>query len=99
MEKIIYLSLIAASVSFTVTETGIFQPLRDGVKKYSFIGKLFSCGYCFGYWVALGLVAVYRPRLFEMWWPLDYLCAALIIAWFSAFQWAAMCWLMDKAGK
>ena len=23
----------------------------------------------------------------------------LIIAWFSAFQWVVMCWLMNKAGK
>ncbi len=52
-----------------------------------------------GHWVAFGLVAVYRPRLFEGWWLLAYFLTALVIAWLAAFQWAALCWLMDKAGK
>jgi len=43
--------------------------------------------------------AIYRPRLFVFWWLLDYFLTALLIAWLSGFQWAAMCWLMEKAGK
>ncbi len=57
------------------------------------------CGYCLGHWAAFGLVAVYRPRLFEAWWLLDYVLTALVIAWLAAFQWAALCWLMEKAKK
>ncbi len=57
------------------------------------------CGSCLGHWVALGLVAIYRPRLFESGWLLDYVLTALVIAWLAAFQWAALCWLMDHAGK
>ena len=100
MKTIIYLSFVNAAVSFTVTETRLFKPLREWMKKRSeFLGDLLSCGYCFGHWVAFALVAVYTPKLFESWWLLDYFLTALVIAWFSAFQWALMCWLMEKAGK
>ncbi|MDN3514421.1 MAG: DUF1360 domain-containing protein [Candidatus Brocadia sp.] len=100
MKTTIYLSFIAASVSFTVTETKIFKPMREWVKgKNSFLGELLSCGYCFSHWMAFILVAIYRPILFESWWLLDYFFTALVIAWFAAFQWVLMCWLMSHAEK
>ena len=100
MKTLIYLSFVTAAISFTVTEAKIFKPGREWIKKKSlFLGDLLSCGYCFGHWVAFVLVAVYRPKLFESWWLLDYFLTALVIAWFSGFQWVLMCWLLDKAGK
>jgi len=100
MKEVIYLSFITASISFTVTETKVFMPLHEWVKrKNSFLGGLLSCGYCFGHWIAFALVAIYQPRLFKFWWLLDYFLTALVIAWLGAFQWILMCWLMDKAGK
>lgn len=45
------------------------------------------------------MVAIYRPRLFESWWLLDYLLTALVVAWIAAFQWVLMCWLMSYAEK
>ncbi len=100
MEKVIYLSLVTASISFTVTEAKLFQPFRDWVKgKSAFLGELVSCGYCFGHWVAFALVVVYQPRLFQSWWPMDYFLTALVISWLAGFQWAVMCFLMEKAGK
>jgi len=100
MEKLIYLSLLTASVSFTVTETKVFLPFREWAKEISpRFGELVSCGYCFGHWVAFVLVAIYRPWLFEFWWPLDYFFTSVVIAWLAAFQWALMCWLMDGSGK
>ncbi len=100
MEKVIYLSLVCASISFTVTETKLFLPGREWVKKQSaFFGKLISCGYCFGHWVALVLVMIYQPGLFNVWRLLDYFLTILVIAWLSGFQWAILCWLLEKAGK
>lgn len=100
MERIIYLSLVNASISFTVTETRLFLPVREWAKRRSvLLGELLSCGYCFGHWTALALVAVYRAGLFELWRPLDYVLSAILVAWLSAFQWAFMCWVMEKAGK
>ena len=100
MIVVVTLSLVTASISFTVTETKLFLPLREWMNTRSALaGELFSCGYCFGHWVALGLVAMYRPRLFVAWWPFDYVLTALVIAWLAAFQWALMCWFMQKTGK
>jgi hypothetical protein len=100
IELSVLLSLVTASVSFTVAETKLFLPLRERMKnKSAFFGELLSCGYCFGHWFAFVLVAVYRPLLFHVWRPLDYFLTALVIAWLAAFQWAVLCWLMEKAGK
>ena len=97
---VIYLSMIAASVSFTVSETKLFKPLREKLNgKSPFLGSLLSCGYCLGHWVAFALVAIYKPKLIEVWRLLDYFLAALVIAWLAAFQWIFLCWLMQKTGK
>lgn len=100
MDEVIFLSFVTASIAFTVSETKLVQPLREWVNGRSpFLGELLSCGYCFGHWVALGLVAIYRPRLFQAWLPLDYLLTALTIAWLGAVQWILMCLFMQKTGK
>ncbi|MCU0289370.1 MAG: DUF1360 domain-containing protein [Acidobacteria bacterium] len=100
MKTVIYLSFITASISFTVTETKIFKKLREWLKqKNTFLGELFSCGYCFGHWVAFVLVVIYKPKIIQSWWLLDYFLVALVMAWFSGLQWASMCILIKKTGK
>lgn len=100
MGQVALLSLVTASVAFSLCETTLFGGLRDWVQGRSvWLGKLACCGYCLGHWVAFVLVAIYRPRLFGGWWLLDYLLTALVIAWLAAFQWAALCCLMEKAEK
>ena len=99
MKEVLLLSLVTASISFTVSEAKLFKPLREWVKRKIRWGELLSCGYCLGHWVAFALVAIYRPRLFEMWWPLDYFLTALVIAWLSGIQWVLMCYVMEKAKK
>jgi hypothetical protein len=100
LAQVVWLSLVTASVAFTLSEATVFAGPREWVKARSaWLGKLACCGYCLGHWVALGLVAIYRPRLFEAWWVLDYFLTALVIAWLAAFQWATLCWLMEKARK
>ena len=92
--------MVTSSISFTVTETKLFKPIREWVRgKSCFFGELISCGYCFGHWVSFSLVAIYQPRLFFVWWLIDYFITALVLAWLAGFQWALMCWLMGKAGK
>ena len=99
IQEVLLLSLVTASISYTVTETKLFRPVRERVREESFLGRLLSCGYCFGHWVALVLVVIYRPRLFDAWWLLDYFLTILAIAWLSGVQWVLMCLLMDKTGK
>lgn len=99
-KEVILLSFVTASIAFTVSDTKLFRPIRDRVKdKNVFFGELLSCGYCFGHWVAFSFVAIYRPRIFHAWPPLDYFLTALAIAWLAALQWILMCWFMAKTGK
>jgi hypothetical protein len=100
MNETIILSLLTASISFTVTETKVFRPLREWVKgKNTWAGDLFSCGYCLGHWIAFAAVAVYPTRLLYGWGLLDYFLTALIIAWLAGIQWIIMCLLFARAGK
>ncbi len=94
------LSMVVASLSYTLTESTLFAGLRHRVRAASpRLGALVHCGYCAGHWIALGLVVVYRPRLLSGWWLLDYFCSVLIVAWLAAFQWIALSFVVQRAGK
>ena len=100
MEYIIYMSLAVASIAFTISETKLFEPVRKWFdKKSKFIYSLLSCGYCLGYWLSFILTAIYNPKIFNLYWPIDYFLTAIVIAWLAGFQWILMCWLMKKSGK
>jgi hypothetical protein len=99
MEQVIYLSMVTACLSYTVTETRFFEPVRKLVKEVPFFGKLLSCGYCLGHWIAFVLTAIYLPRLFSFWWPLDYFLTAVAVAWLAGVQWGIMSLIMLKADK
>ncbi len=99
MLEVVILSFVTASISFTVSETKAFKPLREITKNVTFLGRLLSCGYCLAYWVSFGLAVIYKPRILNYFWLLDYFLTALVIAWFAGIQWVGMCWVMEKAGK
>jgi hypothetical protein len=100
MDQVFWLSVITASIAFTLTETKLFLPLREWtLKKSRFLGKLIHCGYCSAHWIAFALVAIYRPRLLESLPLLDYFLTALAIAWLASIQWILMCILMKKGDK
>lgn len=69
MEKFLILTLAIASVSFTVTVTGIFKPVREKVGKiHSKIDELLHCPYCFGHWVTFATVYFTgTPYTFTRW--------------------------------
>lgn len=98
--ELILLSIATASISFTVTESKLFEPIRVYVKnKNKFFGELVSCGYCFGHWVAFFIVILTNFNAFENNLFIDYFFTWLIISWFSTINWLFMTMLMNKAGK
>ena len=100
MRSLFLFSFVNASISFTFAESRLFRGLRAWLKARSlFLGELVECGYCVGHWSAMLLTAIYRLRVFQFWWPLDFLVTVLALAWLSAFQWIALCWLMKLTGK
>lgn len=62
------LSFTAASISFTVTVSGLFESMREWIfKKSTFFGKLITCPWCFGHYVvALILIVCDKVPRFEM---------------------------------
>ncbi|MBI2922838.1 MAG: DUF1360 domain-containing protein [Planctomycetes bacterium] len=98
---VLLLSFVTASIAFTVSETVVFRTFRETATRWSpWLGKLFSCGYCLGHWIALALVAAYRPRVFSSPFAvLDYGLTALLVAWSAAFQWIVLVILFKVAGK
>ena len=100
MDQVICLSIITASIAFTLSETKLFLPFRDWVSARSkFLGKLVNCGYCTGHWIAFALVAIYKPQFFQCCVLFDYFLTAIAIAWLGAFQWILMCLLIKEAEK
>lgn len=96
MAQVVLLSLVTASVAFTLCEAALFAGLREWAKARSaWLGKLACCGYCLGRRIAFGLVAIYRSRLLEAWWLLDYVLTALVNAW----PWAAGGAIVGSSGK
>jgi len=100
LKTVILLSMVTACISFSITEMKLFKGVRERVNKWGrLLGDLFCCSYCFGHWVAFGLVGVYRPRLFSSWLPFDLFLTALVIAWMAAFQSLLLDLLMKRAEK
>lgn len=100
MLELILISMVTASISFTVTESKLFEAVRNFIRQKSvFFGELISCGYCLGYWIAFVIVVIYDFNVFNNILFIDYFFTGLIIAWLSAIQWLFMYLLMNMAGK
>lgn len=61
------ISLIAASISYTVCCAGIFEKLRNWVTKWGhWFEDLIHCPYCFGHYVTLALIAITYNRNYDL---------------------------------
>lgn len=79
MYQVVVLALATAAISTTISKGGIFASAREWIfERNEWLGKLVSCSYCTSHWVAMALVAFYRPVLVQQW-----LIADLVISVFS----------------
>lgn len=83
---VIMLSFAVSAISMTVTKAVVFKPLREWiVEKNSWLGKLFTCPYCFSHWVAFAVVFIWKPELLDSGlWVLDMLMTAMIMVAIAA---------------
>lgn len=80
------LALSIASVAFTISRTKVTEGLRLWVmEKNTWLGGLVKCPYCLSHWLTFGAVIIYRPRLVELFWPLDLLVSAMAMVTVTAF--------------
>lgn len=54
------ITFCVASISFTVTISGIFEPLREWIySKSKFFGQLITCPWCFGHYPTFIIVFIF----------------------------------------
>lgn len=81
------IAVAAASISYTITMTELFAPVRSWSQKLGhMIGYLFTCFYCMSHWVVIAAVLIYRPRLIQS----DLLGVDLIVSIFFTITMAAL---------
>ena len=98
--EVLVLSLVASTTSVTLAKARVFRGLREVVGRCGgWLGDLVRCPYCMSHWIALLLVAVYRPRLTQCSLPiLDYLVSVFAIVAVATLWSAGICgslWAMD----
>lgn len=58
------IAVAASSISYTITQTELFAPVRLWSQKLGhMIGYLFTCFYCMSHWVIFVGILVYKPIL------------------------------------
>jgi len=91
------LSIVAASIAWTVTQEDIFAEIREQCEKRSKSCRsvierkffyVFTCEYCFSHWVTLGLLVLTGFRLLIDDWR-GWVIAFFIIPWI-ANQWMSL---------
>ena len=90
---LLLLSLVVASISWTVTQEKIFEEPRDFAKEKSetsrslFIRKfcyVWTCEYCFSHWVTILVLIIVRfPLMFDDW--RGYFLSFFILPWIANF--------------
>jgi len=90
---LLLLSLVVASISWTVTQEEIFKEPREAAKKRSekssniLVRKFFyvwTCEYCFSHWVTIAVLLITGFKLlFDDW--RGYLVSFFILPWLANF--------------
>ena len=90
---LLILSLVVASISWTVTQEKIFEEPRDFAKekietsRSLFIRKfcyVWTCEYCFSHWVTILVLIIVRfPLMFDDW--RGYFLSFFILPWIANF--------------
>jgi hypothetical protein len=95
--SLIILSIVVASVSWTVTQETIFEEFHDycvnrSSTVASLVGRkffyLFTCEYCFSHWVTLIVLCIYPFQLLINDWR-GYVIAFFVLPWL-ANQWMSI---------
>ncbi len=71
--QLIIISLAIASISYTISHSELFKPIRFFLcKNINWLGKLISCPYCLSHWISFGLmVYIYKMSIWSALGSLD----------------------------
>lgn len=72
--QVAVLALATSAISVTVSKSRVFASPRNWIaSRSSWLGELMSCSYCTSHWVAIALIAIYRPAIVTQWIVVDLL--------------------------
>jgi len=78
--KILVLGIATGAISLVLTKSTVFDFAHDWLeRKAPFLGEMLNCPWCTSHWVALFFVLVYRPRLLNVFAPVDYLVSVMVL--------------------
>jgi hypothetical protein len=79
--EILVLGGATGVIATTITKGKPFLPLRRWAKKKSpeWLYALLRCPYCTSHWVAFAITAIYRPRIVNVFWLVDYFITAFTL--------------------
>lgn len=83
--QVAVLALATAAISATVSKARVFAFAREWIaSRNTWLGELVSCSYCTSHWVAIALVAIYRPVLISQCIAVDLLVSVFGVVAISA---------------
>lgn len=78
---VLLLVCATSTVSMTVTKSKVAEPFRAFLSHHSpWLGKLFSCPYCFSHWTAFALVYLTKIQVFPNWFVNFFVVAFAIVS-------------------
>jgi len=85
--RAVLLSMVVTSISFFITHSQLLEKHRKKLwQRSEFFGMLIDCSYCLGHWIAVPLLIMFPMRLFDIFWPADYVMTWLVISWMAGVQ-------------
>ncbi len=82
--QLLIIALAVSAASMTISQTKAFRPLRLCAARWRPLGALVDCPYCLSHWLALGVLACYRPS----WWlPVEAFAVVALASIFSLAVW------------
>jgi hypothetical protein len=95
-QNIFILGLAAGVISVTTSRTHIFKPLRRFIAgKSQWLGELVRCPYCTSHWVCFVATLIYRPRLLDLWFPLDLVVSAFFMIFVATIGVGCLRWALE----
>lgn len=95
-QNVFILGIAAGVVSATTSRTHIFKPVRRFIAgKSEWLGELVRCPYCTSHWVCFAATLIYRPRLLNLWLPLDLVVAAFFMIFVATIAVGCLRWALE----
>lgn len=90
--QVFFISLVVSTTSVTISETKPFEKMRRFLKdRCGWLGHLVGCPYCVSHYISGLLVLIYRPKIIEGFFLLDYIMTVFVVVALATFWSLVIC--------